>query len=207
MNRKTFGRVAAGALAFVASAGAFVVTMDSSAGAVKPLARAELRNADNAVIGEVVFKGSGRHAERVEVEIWLPAQGTTGTTAPGLGAFHGLHVHAVGTCTAPFTSAGGHWNLDTTKRHGNHTGDLPSVLVGPDGRASAEFETHRFDVSGLFDSDGSAVVLHAGVDNFGNVPITTGKYEDPNDWYDAATGTGNTGDAGSRYGCGEVEAI
>jgi len=31
---------------------------------------------------------------------------TTGLTA----GFHGFHVHAVGQCVAPFTSAGGHYN-------------------------------------------------------------------------------------------------
>jgi Cu-Zn family superoxide dismutase len=85
------------------------------------------------------------------------------------------------------------------------TGDLASVLVAADGTVHAQFETQRFDVNQLFDADGSAVVLHAGPDNFGNVPIGGGKYEDPNNWYNAATGTANTGDAGSRYGCAVVQ--
>jgi superoxide dismutase, Cu-Zn family len=79
------------------------------------------------------------------------------------------------------------------------------VLVAPDGSASLRFETHRFDVTQLFDGDGSAVVLHAGADNFGNVPIEPGKYEDPSQWYSAPTGTATTGDAGGRYGCGVVQ--
>ena len=49
-------------------------------------------------------------------------------------------------------------------------------------------------------------MLHAGVDNFGNVPLDPGKYVDPNGWYTSPTGTANTGDAGARYGCGVVEA-
>jgi Cu-Zn family superoxide dismutase len=187
------------AAAAIATA-ALVVAGGGPASASKPLARVALVNAAGAPVGEVVFKGEGDHADRVEVELALPAG------APGLGVHHGLHVHTVGTCTAPtFASAGGQWNLVAGATHGHHTGDLPSVLVSPAGTATAEFETHRFDVTQLFDADGSAVVLHAGVDNFGNVPLGGGKYEDPNGWYGSATGTANTGDAGGRYGCGVVQ--
>lgn len=197
--RKALTRSAVIAVAGTAVAAVLVVAGGTPAGAVKPLVQATIRNADGAQIGTIVFSGSGVHAERAEIELDLPAG------APGLGAYHGLHVHAIGTCTAPaFTSAAGHWNL-TGASHGSHTGDLPSVLVAPDGTASAVFETHRFDVNQLLDADGSAIVLHAGPDNFGNVPIAAGKYQDPDSWYSAPTGTGNTGDAGARYGCGVFE--
>ena len=102
------------------------------------------------------------------------------------------------------------WPLESRGRriHGSHTGDFPSILVGPDGRGRAEFETPRFDVGQLFDADGSAVVLHAGPDNFAHVPIGGGKYEDPNNWFNNVdpAGTARTGDAGGRYGCGVVES-
>ena len=197
---KRFTQTTAAVAIAAATAGAAVFAMQvHPAGAVRPLARAVLHNAAGAEIGTVTFSGSGAHAERVEVSLALPADG------PGLGGYHGLHVHAVGACTAPFTSAGGHWNLTAGATHGSHTGDLPSILVGPDGTASASFETHRFNVAGLFDGDGSAVVLHAGADNFGNVPISETRYADRNGWYTAAGGTAATGDAGSRYGCGIVE--
>jgi superoxide dismutase, Cu-Zn family len=189
--------------AFIATAVVVTATMTvatgSSTGAAKPLAEAELRNAAGGVVGTVRFEGKGHHAEWVRVELALPAG------APGLDAFHGFHVHATGTCVAPFGTAGGHWNLTSGATHGRHTGDLPSVLVAPDGTATARFATHRFDVNQLFDADGSAVILHAGVDNFGNVPIEPAKYADPNNWYNAGTGTANTGDAGSRYACGVVQ--
>jgi len=194
-------RVGAAAVAIVLITGAMTVLGGGPAAAAKPLARAELLNATGDSVGTVYFEGKGHHAEWVRVELALPAG------APGLGAFHGLHVHTTGVCTAPlFTSAAGHWNLELGATHGGHTGDLLSPLVGPDGVASARFETHRFDVNQLFDGDGSAVVLHAGVDNFGNVPINPeNRYADPNNWYNAATGTANTGDAGGRYGCGVVQ--
>ena len=44
--------------------------------------------------------------------------------------FHGFHVHAVGECVPPFTSAVGHLDLSPDGvPHGEHAGDLPSLLV------------------------------------------------------------------------------
>lgn len=177
---------AIGAVAAAALVG--VATVGSPARAAQPLARAVLTSQGGAVIGEVVFKGTGQFANRVEVELDLPAD------APGLGAYHGFHVHTLGVCEPPFTSAGSHWN-PTGAVHGQHAGDLPSVLVSPDGQVYAEFETHRFDVTALFDADGSAVVLHNGADNFANIPATYGP---------ANATTLATGDAGGRYACGVV---
>lgn len=201
MTRRTRRTAAIAAAAVTAGSLAGLLALQSPAGAQRALAKAELRNAQNVVVGKVTFLGHGTHAERVKVEVALPAGG------PGFGQFHGFHVHTTGVCTGPtFGSAGGHWNTRPNAGHGSHTGDLPSVLVGADGTGSAQFDTDRFSVNDLLSGDGSAVVLHAGIDNFGNVPITTGKYEDPSDWFHAATGTNNTGDAGMRYGCGVVEA-
>jgi superoxide dismutase, Cu-Zn family len=193
-------RRATTALVAMAAAAGVLITTGSTAGAVRPLARATLRDVAGSAIGTVVFSGSGANAERVTVELALPAG------APGLGSYHGFHIHTVGSCGAAFAEAAGHWNTVAGAKHGSHTGDLSSILVAGDGTASATFDTQRFSVSDLFDSDGSAVILHAGPDNFGNVPISSGKYEDPNDWYNTAPGgTGFTGDAGSRYACGIVE--
>jgi len=186
------------AMLSLGAAGFAAVAVQSPAAAARPLARAELRDRAGTTVGTVTFKGSGQHAERVEVELSLPL------TAPGLGSYHGLHIHTTGQCTAPFTSAGGHWNLTSGATHGDHTGDLPSVLVDADGHGYAEFETDRFDLAQLFDGDGAAVVLHAGADNFGNVPRSASRYEDPTGWYDAAGGTAATGDAGGRHACGVV---
>lgn len=187
-----------GAAASLAIAAGLVATIASPANASRLLGKAELVNAAGATVGEVTFKGRHHRAERVTVTLRLPAY------APGLGSYHGLHVHASGVCVAPFTSAAGHWNLTPETTHGAHTGDLPPILVAADGTARAEFETQRFDVSQLFDADGSAVILHSGPDNLGNVPIAPDKYQDPFNWYGAPTGTANTGDAGTRYACGVV---
>jgi superoxide dismutase, Cu-Zn family len=198
MQGATGRKVAAMIATAVVATATVTMVPGGSAGAAKPLAEAELRNAAGDVVGTVRFEGKGHHSEWVRVELALPAG------APGADAFHGFHVHAVGACVAPFTTAAGHWNLTAGATHGRHTGDLPSILVAADGTATARFATHRFDVNQLFDADGSAVILHAGVDNFGNVPIEPAKYADPNSWYGAPTGTANTGDAGARYACGVV---
>jgi superoxide dismutase, Cu-Zn family len=180
--------VLAGALAAV-TIGVAALVMSAPAGASRPLARAVLLDEHGTRVGEVVFKCYGAHADRATITVDAPA-------APGLGDFHGLHVHTTGSCVAPaFTSAGGHWN-PTGAAHGQHVGDLPSVLVSATGRAYLDVETPRFAVADLFDADGSAVVLHVGRDNFANIPV------DP--YGGAVGGTLNTGDAGGRYACGVV---
>jgi Cu-Zn family superoxide dismutase len=128
-------------------------------------------------------------------------QTVVSVTATGLSpGFHGFHVHGVGVCdgSGGFTSAGGHWN-PTASGHGAHSGDMPSLLVGPDGTADAQFFTARFTPAELLDADGSAVIVHAGSDNFANIPT---RY--------SATGpdatTLATGDAGSRAACGVVRS-
>ena len=183
-------RRAALAAIFLATSAAGIAAISAPASAARtPLARATLVDVAGNEVGEVVFKGFGTYADRVEVEI------DAATSAPG--AFHGFHIHTAGVCdpNGAFASAGGHWNPGGAT-HGNHAGDLPSVLLTEDGQSVAEFETDRFDVESLFDTDGSAVVLHAGPDNFANIPV--------NPYGGPVGATLNTGDAGGRYACGVV---
>ncbi len=195
---KSSWRRAIAAVVALGIAGIMLVTISTPAAAARrPMAKATLVNTAGVTVGEVVFKGPGKYADRVEVKIVASA-------APNLGSFHGFHIHTTGVCTAapsgttnvPFGSAGGHWN-PTGANHGAHRGDLPSALMTAEGETYAEFETDRFDVVELLDAagDGSAVVLHAGADNFANIPAV---YGEPN-----ATTLG-TGDAGGRYACGVV---
>ena len=118
--------------------------------------------------------------------------------------FHGFHVHTTGLCEAnaaagPFTTAGGHLTGGSTS-HGDHAGDLPSLLVLANGSGYLSFVTDRFTLAQLADADGSAVMVHAGRDNFANIPTryTAAGVPGP----DAATL--GTGDAGSRAACGVV---
>jgi Cu-Zn family superoxide dismutase len=116
--------------------------------------------------------------------------------------FHGFHVHAVGECVPPFTSAGGHFNPGGVP-HGDHAGDMPSLLVNGDGTAELEFETDRFRLSDLFDADGSAVIVHTGRENFANIPDRY--HSHTYDTFGPDTDTLATGDAGARTACGVVE--
>ncbi len=188
MRKSIFFAAAMGVVALTAGfylMGGF--TGDSStAAAGESSAKATVRDATGAKVGEAKFNQSGDHVRvRIKVES-LPA------------GFHGFHVHAVGACTAtPFTSAGGHFN-PAAASHPNHAADLPVILVNGDGSGNAEVMTDRFAISDLFDADGSAVIIHASPDNYANIPVD--RYEpDP----DAPTLA--TGDAGGRIACGVIQ--
>ena len=58
--------------------------------------------------------------------------------------------------------------------HGAHAGDLPPLLVNANGTASAAFETDRFTIAQLRDADGSALMVHAGPDDFADIPTRYG---------------------------------
>jgi superoxide dismutase, Cu-Zn family len=153
-------------------------------------ATAALHDASGRRVGLAVFK-ERRGKVEISADVW---QATPG--------FHGFHVHAVGLCEPPFTSAGGHYNPGDVE-HGDHAGDLPSLLVNEDGTGELEFETDRFSLRDLFDADGSALILHEGRDNYANIPDR---------YVSQATGvpgpdadTLATGDAGARAACGVVE--
>ena len=70
---------------------------------------------------------------------------------PGM---HGVHLHAVGKCEAPFTSAGGHYdpgpagNTDPDAHHPYHLGDLPNLKVGADGGDELDATTTRVTITG-----------------------------------------------------------
>jgi Cu-Zn family superoxide dismutase len=151
---------------------------------------AALNDANGQKVGVAVFKERHGGVE-VSAEVWR--------VAPG---FHGFHVHTTGECVPPFTSAGGHYNPGSVP-HGDHAGDMPSLLVNQDGTAELEFETDRFTLRDLFDADGSAVMVHAGRDNFANVP--TRYHSHTYDTFGPDTDTLATGDAGARAACGVVE--
>ncbi|MGY1637797.1 superoxide dismutase family protein [Geodermatophilus sp. SYSU D00742] len=123
--------------------------------------------------------------------------------------FHGFHVHAIGRCepdspspTDPttrgdFLSAGGHLGAGTAD-HGEHAGDLPVLYVDRSGAGSLTTVTDTLTGDDLTDDDGSAVMVHAGRDNYANVPE---RYAPggPDEM------TRATGDAGGRIACGPVE--
>jgi superoxide dismutase, Cu-Zn family len=144
-------------------------------------ATAELKDKDGKAVGVATFRESSGG-----VTVDLNVKGLT----PGL---HAVHVHAVGKCEAPaFTSAGGHFN-PAQKKHGYkspegaHAGDLPNMLVAKDGTGRFEAFTDgitlKSGATSVFDKDGSALVIHAGVDDYATDP---------------------TGNAGDRAACGII---
>ncbi|MBM2851087.1 MAG: superoxide dismutase family protein [Anaerolineales bacterium] len=159
--------------------------MNAPARAGGPSAKAKLYDAAGQRVGEVKFSQEDDGTVMVKVKV------------NGLSAgFHGFHVHSVGMCTPPFTSAGGHFNPGG-QSHPAHAADMPVLLVNADSNGEARFKTDRFTVAALFDADGSAVIVHAGPDNYANIPT---RYVAAPDATTLATG-----DAGSRAACGVVE--
>jgi Cu-Zn family superoxide dismutase len=116
--------------------------------------------------------GRAEHVERAQgtgkvVEITVSVSGLK----PGL---HGVHLHAVGQCEAPFTSAGGHFdpgpasNTDPDANHPFHMGDIPNLQVGADGKGTLKAVTTRVTLSdgplSIFDADGTAIIIHGNED-------------------------------------------
>ena len=105
---------------------------------------------------------------------------------------HAFHIHAVGKCEPPdFKSAGPHFNPDEKKHglmipEGPHAGDMPNLYVPSDGKLHVEMLDQMVTLdekAGLLDQDGSALVIHAGVDDYVSDPA---------------------GNAGDRLACGVV---
>lgn len=153
-------------LLLVAVAGGLGSLAWPALGSGAPAAAGELVGLDGRVLGTVeAARGPGG------VLLAVSASGLP----PGL---HGFHLHAVGDCTPPFASAGGHFN-PTKRQHGllhpegPHLGDLPNVYVALDGVLRAEVFAPgvSMEASGdgglaaLLDGDGAAVVLHEGPDD------------------------------------------
>lgn len=106
---------------------------------------------------------------------------------------HAFHIHAVGKCEAPFTSAGGHFN-PAGKKHGlavaegAHAGDMPNLHIPQSGDLMVEILNGMVTLAkgkpnSVFDADGSAIVIHAGADDYKSDP---------------------TGNAGDRIACGVI---
>lgn len=187
-----------------------VVTFAGTSGADDAEAKAKIRTTTGTTVGVAELEQEG---SRVVVKI--SASGLT----PG---FHGFHVHAVGKCanpdgTANFALAGGHY-AGTHPSHGEHAGDLPSLLVNSDGTGRLRFTTDGFTLAELLGGDGSAFIIHDARDNYANIGsryVSSDATQTGAD-YEAFTGhpyangpdlaTLKTGDAGGRKGCGVIKA-
>ena len=130
------------------------------------------------------------------------------STTAGADAFHGFHIHANNDpangegCLAEgkFVSADGHFK-QAGQIHGQHTGDLPSVYVNGDGSFEA---TYTLDKVNREELTGKAVIMHAGADNFGNVPVGAEPDKYTANSQAATDLTNATGNAGARVACGVI---
>ncbi len=178
----------------------------TTAGARSRSAKTTLAAVDGTEVGTVEFKTDDGYTE-VRVRL---------TAAPGVDAFHGFHIHANDVITetngegciadpaaAPstwFVSADGHYN-PTGQTHSHHVGDMPVVYVNADGSVETRFRIDKINPSDL---EGKAVVLHAGADNFGNVPLGVGATQYTSNSPAATAATARTGNSGDRIACGVI---
>ena len=107
---------------------------------------------------------------------------------------HALHVHSVGKCEPPFTSAGPHFN-PAQKKHGklnpegHHAGDMDNIVVPASGNlalkmVNKDITLEKGKPNSVFQEGGTAVVIHAAKDDYTTDP---------------------TGNAGDRIACGVVK--
>ncbi|HXG15918.1 MAG TPA: superoxide dismutase family protein [Calidithermus sp.] len=160
-----------------------VCAVAAGCAAMKPApmtATAELRNAQGQPVGTATLTDVGGGVRVIVEARNLP---------PG---DKGVHIHEVGRCEPPFTTAGGHFNPGK-RQHGlqnpagPHAGDLPNITIGADGTGRLETVTDRVTLGGgatsLFDADGSAIVIHAAPDDHRTDPA---------------------GNSGARIACGVI---
>lgn len=109
---------------------------------------------------------------------------------PGERAFH---IHTVGRCEPPFTSAGGHFNPGSHK-HGfeagpGHAGDMPNLHIPAGGLLEVEIlntavTLEKGKPNSVFQPGGTSIVIHAGKDDYKSDPA---------------------GNAGDRIACGVIQ--
>jgi Cu-Zn family superoxide dismutase len=107
---------------------------------------------------------------------------------------HAFHVHAIGKCEPPFTTAGGHFNPENKKHgmmspDGHHAGDMPNLHIPAGGALTVDIVNDSIALekgkpNSVYGPNGTALVIHAGKDDYKTDP---------------------TGDAGGRIACGVIE--
>lgn len=107
---------------------------------------------------------------------------------------HAFHIHNVGKCEPPFTSAGAHF-YPTGRKHsmmaadGQHAGDMSNLHVPADGILIVEVlnpavTLEKAKPNSLYGPDGTALIIHAGKDDYKTDP---------------------TGEAGGRGACAIIQ--
>ena len=131
-----------------------------------PAARADLRDLDGRSVGTATFT-QGAYGVVVSAQLTgLPA----GT--------HAMHIHEVGRCEPPFTSAGGHYNPafrqhGVENRAGFHAGDLPNFTAPASGTVRVDAITQAVSLGGpntLFTPQGTSLMIHSDPDDYRSDP-------------------------------------
>lgn len=194
LEKKARPFLARGTAAVSGAVLAAAVAMPGTVHATGATGAAAMQGSSNLIDGEGRTVGTVHWAERDGggVELTLQASGLT----PGP---HAVHLHETGACDTPdFKSAGGHFNpagaphgeMDQDadpKDPDHHAGDMPNQTVAEDGTLKVTINNRSVSLvdgpNTLLDEDGSALVIHAGVDDYTSQPA---------------------GDAGARIACAVI---
>ena len=84
------------------------------------------------------------------------------------------------------------------------SGDLTSLQVRGDGSGTLVTTTDAFTMDDLLAGEKTAIIIHAGADNFANIPPD--RYNQVNGTPGPDETTMSTGDAGKRVACGVIGA-
>lgn len=174
-------------------------------GAGHPIVTTHLRAPDGTQVATAKFDFSNGYAT-----ITIATTGA-GEIAPG---FHGVHIHKVGKCEAnsvgptggapgDFLSAGGHFQAPGHSTE-PASGDLTSLQVRRDGVGTLVTSTDAFTMEDLLTGEKTAIIIHAGADNFANIPPE--RYSQTNGTPGPDATTMSTGDSGKRVACGVIGA-
>jgi len=162
------------------AATALLSTAAAFSASAETMANAQLKDSSGKAVGDVdLVQTQGGVLIKLQVKGLSPGE-------------HAFHVHAVGKCEAPFESAGPHFNPSNHK-HGmmsgeGHAGDMPNLHVPQSGELNVEVLNSAISLdkgkpNSVFDTDGSALVIHAKADDYKSDPA---------------------GNAGDRIACGVI---
>jgi Cu-Zn family superoxide dismutase len=143
-------------------------------------AKATLKNADGKEVGTAQLTQAATGGVLISLSVsGLPA------------GDHAFHIHAVGKCEPPFTSAGGHFNPGNKKHgmlspEGQHAGDMPNLHIPASGTLAVDVVNSAITLEkgASNGANGLSFIIHAGKDDYKTDP---------------------TGDAGGRIACGIIE--